>query len=190
MFGEESPHCLYISRAKRDRGATGPLLRGRCVSREGVFCAGVGGDFRITRVDLRREKRNNGRAAGLNFGLRSNMNEGAHHSELGRIVVVATTVLLLISCWWTLQAFIPEPYFLRTPYQLRVMSTPNGLGQIGRSLFSFYATAISEAVALGSVAIFGWFSRTAMPAFCYLLGIISMAAITLERVAGAFRGLH
>jgi hypothetical protein len=43
---------------------------------------------------------------------------------------------------------MPEPYFLRTPYQLRIMGTPNGFGQIERSLVPFYGTASLEAVAL------------------------------------------
>jgi hypothetical protein len=111
-------------------------------------------------------------------------------SEIGRVVVVAATVLLLVSCWWTLQAFMPEPYFLRTPDQLRIMSTPNGLGQIARSLLPFYATAAAEAIALGALAVFAWFSRTALPAICYLSAVIVMAVITLVRLAEAFRGLH
>ena len=122
--------------------------------------------------------------------LHDGMAQIEHPSEIGRVVVAATTLLLLLSCWWTLQAFMPEPYFLRTPYQLRVMSTPNGLGQIERSLSPFYATAAAEAVALGALALFAWRSRTAVPALCYLCAVIVMAVITLMRVAEAFRGLH
>lgn len=118
------------------------------------------------------------------------MNQGTHCSEVGRIIVVGTSALLLISCWWTLQAFMPEPYFLRAPYQLRIMSTPNGFVQIERSLFPFYATAAVETLALGGFALFAWFSRTAWPALCYLFAVIGMAAITLARVVEAFRGLH
>ena len=116
--------------------------------------------------------------------------EIAHPSQAGRAVVVLGTFLLLISCWWTLQAFMPEPYFLRTPHQLQIMSTPNGLGEIQRSLLPFYATAIFEVAALAGLAVFAWFSKTALPAVCYLLVIIGMAAITLGRVAEAFSGLH
>jgi hypothetical protein len=118
------------------------------------------------------------------------MNQNIRPSKPGRIVVAATTALLLLSCWWTLQAFMPEPYFLRTPYQLRAMSTPNSVGQIERSLFPFYATATVEAVALGGLALFAWFSRTAVPALCYLLVVVGMAALTLGRAAEAFRGLY
>lgn len=129
-------------------------------------------------------------AAAFCVGHCSRMNHSERHSDLGRVAVVATTALLLLSCWWTLQAFMPEPYFLRTPYQLRVMSTPNGVGEIQRSLLPFYATAMLESVALGALAIFAWFSKTTWPALCYLIVVVGMAGITLSRVAEAFRGLY
>jgi hypothetical protein len=118
------------------------------------------------------------------------MSQKAHRSEIGRVVVATATVLLVASCWWTLQAFMPEPYLLRTPDQLRTMSTPNGLGTIERSLFPFYATATLEIVALGTLAVVAWLSKTATPAVCYLLTIIGMAGITLARLAEAFSGLR
>jgi len=119
----------------------------------------------------------------------ANMDRNAQFFGIGRLLVVLTTALLLGSCWWTLQAFVPEPYFLRTPDQLRVMSTPNGLGQIERSLLPFYATATVEVVALAILALFAWFSKTAKPALCYLCAVLGMAAITYARLAEAFKGL-
>ena len=109
-------------------------------------------------------------------------------SGVGRSVVIMTTLLLVISCWWTLQAFVPEPYFLRTPYQLEVMITPNGFGQIERSLLPFYVTAVAEAVGLGVLAVFSWFSTNTKPALCYLFAVLGMAIVTLLRLTEAFKG--
>lgn len=63
------------------------------------------------------------------------------------IIIFATTFWVLTSPW-TLQAFLPEPYFLRLPYQLIAMSTPNGLGQIERSLWPFYFAIVAEVAGL------------------------------------------
>jgi hypothetical protein len=117
------------------------------------------------------------------------MHANAQFFGIGRLLVVLTTALLLVSYWWTLQAFVPEPYFLRTPDQLRIMSTPNGFGQIEQSLAPFYATVAVETVALAILAVLAWFSKTAKPALCYLCAVFGMAAITLARLAEAFKGL-
>ena len=84
------------------------------------------------------------------------MDHSARHSDLGRIIVVITSLLLVVSCWWTLQAFVPEPYFLRTPLQLKTMNTPNGFGQVERSLLPLYATAAVEVTGLVILAVFAW----------------------------------
>jgi hypothetical protein len=101
------------------------------------------------------------------------MSEGGPHSDIGRIVVAITTTLVVATCWWTLQAFVPEPYFMRTPGHLREMS---------RSLVPLFATAALEAMALGALAVCAWFSKTAKPALGYLLVAIGMAVVTLVRL--------
>jgi len=106
-----------------------------------------------------------------------------------RVMIVLTTGLLVISSPWILQAFVPEPYFLRTPEQLKIMSTPNGFGQIERSPIPFYSTVGIETVALLSVAVLGWLSRSKTVALAYLLAVLSMASITLWRVSAVFREL-
>ena len=104
------------------------------------------------------------------------------------LLVIMATLLLVASCFWTLQAFIPEPYFLRTVRQLRIMSTPNGFGQIECSLAPFYGTIVFELLGLAALAVWAWRSRTVIIALCYLFAILGMASITLYRLHSAMTG--
>jgi hypothetical protein len=105
-----------------------------------------------------------------------------------RAVIMFASFLLLVSSPWTLQAFVPEVYFLRTPDQLRLMSTPNGLGQIERSLFPFYLSIGFELVVLLTLAIVAWFTRRVVATVCYVLAIVGMAGITFLRLSQEFQG--
>ncbi len=104
-----------------------------------------------------------------------------------RIVTFVATGLLLLSSPWTLQAFVPEPYFLRLPHQLRAMSTPNGFGQIERSLAPFYLVVAVELLALLAVAAVAWRSRSVRVSLAYLLAVIAMAGVTLWRLSEAIK---
>ena len=110
-------------------------------------------------------------------------------SVAGRVIITIASCLLVVTSPWTLQAFMPEPYFLRTPYQLKIMSTPNGLGQIEHSLLPFFSTIGIELAALLGLAMLGWCFRSVSLAVSYLLAILVMAGITLWRLSEAFRGL-
>jgi hypothetical protein len=107
----------------------------------------------------------------------------------GRTIIILATGLLVITSPWTLQAFVPEPYFLRTPHQLVIMSTPNGSGSIERSLLPFYAAIGIEILALAAVAALGWCFRIKAVAVVYFAAIVAMAGMTLLRLTEAFRGL-
>jgi hypothetical protein len=109
-------------------------------------------------------------------------------STTSHAIIILATGLLVISSPWTLQAFVPEPYFLRTPDQLRIMSTPNGFGTVERSLLPFYSTIGIELAALLAVGVIGWRSRNATTAIGYLLAILVMASITLLRLTQEFQG--
>jgi hypothetical protein len=112
------------------------------------------------------------------------------NSNTSRILVVLTTVFWLLTSPWTLQTFVPEPYFLRTLYQLKIMSTPNGSGQIEYSLSPLFLTIGGEALGLLIIAALCWRLRITAAAMIYLAIVIMMAGMTLLRLANEFRGLH
>jgi hypothetical protein len=113
----------------------------------------------------------------------------SQHSVVGRVIIAFATGFWILTSPWTLQAFVPEPYFLRAPYQLRAMSTPNGFGQIECSLLPFFVTIGAEVVVLLVVAVLGWRFRSVAVATVYLLAVLTMAGITLWRLGEAFRGM-
>jgi hypothetical protein len=115
--------------------------------------------------------------------------EPAEPSITSRVIVFLTTGLLVFTAPWTLQAFVPEPYFLRSWYQLRVMSTPNGFGQIERSLSPFLVTLSLEIAVLLITAVLAWRFRNIIVATIYLMAVIGMAVITLWRLIEGFQGL-
>jgi hypothetical protein len=115
--------------------------------------------------------------------------EPVEPSITSRVIVFLTTGLLVFTAPWTLQAFIPEPYFLRSWYQLRVMSTPNGFGQIERSLSPFFVTLALEVSVLLIMAVLAWRFRNATIATIYVAAVIGMALITLWRLIEGFQGL-
>src|SRR5690348_9516438 len=114
-------------------------------------------------------------------------NNPSPDSVPARIITFIATGLLILSSPWTLQAFVPEPYFLRTPEQLRVMSTPNGFGQIERSLLPFYSVVGGELLALLLVAAVAWRSGSVAVSLAYLLAVIAMAGVTLWRLSEAIQ---
>ncbi len=94
----------------------------------------------------------------------------------------------IVTSPWTLQAFVPEPYFLRTLDQLNTMSTPNGLGVIECSLSPFFLSLGTEAGVLLGFAFLAWCLKNLLLAILYLLGVLAMAGITLWRLGQGFNG--
>jgi hypothetical protein len=104
----------------------------------------------------------------------------------GRVIIGVATVFWILTSPWTLQAFVPKPYFLLTPHQLRLLSepsTPNGYNHIERSLSPFFIIIGVEVAVLLTVAVLGWRLRSARFAGVYLFAVLTMAGITLWRLS-------
>ena len=100
------------------------------------------------------------------------------------------TLLLYVTRSWTLQAFVPEPYFLRAPDQLEDLAR-SGVSSGGPAPLEAVHFAIGgELAILACLALAAViFARPGL-AVVYLFVIIGLALITLLRLGAAFRGIH
>jgi hypothetical protein len=97
-----------------------------------------------------------------------------------RLIVFFAMSFWVLTSPWTLQAFVPEPYFIRSLHQLREMNT---------SLSLFYLTIGAEVAVLLIQGALVWGSRSTGLALMYLLAVIAMAGITLWRLYDALSGI-
>jgi hypothetical protein len=105
------------------------------------------------------------------------------------IQVTIISLMALLSRSWTLQAFVPEPYFLRGPVRLQEISDERTPPEF-RGLAPLYAIILIEWVVLAVIAVAAiWFASRQLT-LAYLLVVVGMAFLTLLRLSTALGGIR
>ena len=106
------------------------------------------------------------------------------------IHVTVISLMAFLSRSWTLQAFVPEPYFLRGPVRLQEISGQRTPPEFRHSLAPLYAAILIEWVVLAVIAVAAiWFASRQL-ALAYLLVVVGMAFLTLLRLSTDLGGIR
>ena len=106
------------------------------------------------------------------------------------MIIGCVSMVVFITRSWTLQAFVPEPYFLRTATQLQELSSEGTPPDIRRSLEPLNFVITTEIIILAAIAVIAIFYASRWLTVAYVFTAIGMALITFLRLTEAIHGVH